>query len=159
MSFRLMYNLSMEKTISREELNKMDKDLLVTLFMGMQEQLERSNETIDALRATVEKLNEQIQIMNSRMFGKSSEKSLAPSDQLSIYDFGFNEAEFLAQGKVIEEPEIEEVVVRRKKRKGKRDEDLSGFEAIQVEHGLSEEELAEKFPEGYYELDDEQYSR
>ena len=116
MSFRLMYNLSMEKTISREELNKMDKDLLVTLFMGMQEQLERSNETIDALRATVEKLNEQIQIMNSRMFGKSSEKSLAPSDQLSIYDFGFNEAEFLAQGKVIEEPEIEEVVVRRKKR-------------------------------------------
>ena len=159
LSFRLRYNLSMKETISREEFNKMDKDLLYTLFTGMQEQLERSNETIDALRATVEKLNEQIRIMNTRMFGKSSEKNLAPSDQISIYEFGFNEAEFLAQGKLIEEPEIEEVVIRRKKSKGKRDEDLSGFEAIPVEHGLSDEELAERFPEGYYELDDEVYRK
>lgn len=149
----------MKETISREELNKMDKDVLVTLLMGMQEQLARSNETIDALRATVEKLNEQIRIMNTRMFGKSSEKSLATGDQLSIYDFGFNEAEFLVQGKTIEEPEIEEVVIHRKKHKGKRDEDLSGFEAIPVEHGLSEKELTEKFPEGYYELDDEVYRK
>ena len=106
-----------------------------------------------------EKLNEQIRIMNTRMFGKSSEKSLAPSDQLSIYDFGFNEAEDTVQGEFIEEPEMEEVVIRRKKRKGKRDEDLSGFEAIPVEHGLSDEELKEKFPEGYYELDDEVYRK
>ncbi len=93
------------------------------------------------------------------MFGKSTERSLAPSDQLSIYDFGFNEAEFLVQGKTIEEPEIEEAVIHRKKRKGKRDEDLEGFEAIPVEHGLSEEELRETFPEGYYELDDEVYRK
>ncbi len=159
MHLELKYNLSMKETISREELNKMDKEVLVTLLMGMQEQLERSNDTIDALRATVEKLNEQIRIMNTRMFGKSSEKSLAPSDQLSIYDFGFNEAEETVQGRIIEEPEMEEVVIHRKKRKGKRDEDLSGFEAIHVEHGLSDEELKEKFPEGYYELDDEVYRK
>jgi hypothetical protein len=121
----------MKKTISREEFNKMDKDLLYTLFTGMQEQVERSNDTIDALRATIEKLNEQIQIMNTRMFGKSSEKSLAPSDQLSIYDLGFNEAEATVQGKIIKEPEMEEVVIHRRKRKGKREEDLSGFEAGQ----------------------------
>ena len=29
----------MKETISREELNKMDKEVLVTLLMGMQEQL------------------------------------------------------------------------------------------------------------------------
>lgn len=131
MSFRLRYNLSMKKTISREEFNKMDKDLLYTLFTSMQEQVERSNDTIDALRATIVKLNEQIQIMNTRMFGKSSEKSLAPSDQLSIYDLGFNEAEATVQGKIIKEPEMEEVVIHRRKRKGKREEDLSGFEAGQ----------------------------
>ena len=145
MHLELKYNLSMKETISREELNKMDKEVLVTLLMGMQEQLERSNETIDALRATVEKLNEQIRIMNTRMFGKSSEKSLAPSDQLSIYDFGFNEAEETVQGRIIEEPEMEEVVIHRRKRKGKREEDLSGFEAVPVEHGLTEEELSELF--------------
>lgn len=121
----------MKKTISREEFNKMDKDLLYTLFTSMQEQVERSNDTIDALRATIVKLNEQIQIMNTRMFGKSSEKSLAPSDQLSIYDLGFNEAEATVQGKIIKEPEMEEVVIHRRKRKGKREEDLSGFEAGQ----------------------------
>lgn len=149
----------MGKTISREELNKMDKDVVITLLLGMQDQLAKSNETIEALRATVEKLTEQIAIMNTRMFGKSSEKSLAPSDQLSLYDFGFNEAELLAQEGPVQEPEMETVIVHRKKRKGKRDEDLSGFEAIPVEHGLSDGELAEKFPEGYYELDDEVYRK
>ncbi|MBO5513117.1 MAG: IS66 family transposase [Mogibacterium sp.] len=149
----------MGKTISREELNKMDKDVVITLLLGMQDQLAKSNETIEALRATVEKLTEQIAIMNTRMFGKSSEKSLAPSDQLSLYDFGFNEAELLAQEGPVQEPEMETVIVHRKKRKGKRDEDLSGFEAIPVEHGLSDEELADKFPEGYYELDDEVYRK
>ena len=149
----------MKETISREEFNNMDREVLYTLFTGMQEQLERSNDTVDALRATVDKLNEQIRIMNTRLFGKSSEKSLATGDQLSIYDFGFNEAEATVKGKVIEEPKMETVVIHRKKRRGKRDEDLSGFEAIPVEHGLSDEELAERFPEGYYELDDEVYRK
>ena len=143
--------------ISREEFNNMDREVLYTLFTGMQEQLKRSDETIDALRVTVDKLNEQLRILNSRMFGKSSEKSLATGDQLSIYDFGLNETEATAQGKVIEEPEMETAVIHRKKRKGKRDEDLFGFDAMQVDHGLSDEELAEQFPEGYYELDDEVY--
>ena len=149
----------MKETISREEFNNMDREVLYTLFTGMQEQLRRSDETIDALKVTVDKLNEQLKILNSRMFGKSTEKSLAPGDQLSIYDFGFNEAEATAQGKLINEPEMETVVVHRKKRKGKRDEDLEGFEAITVDHELSDEELAEKFPEGWYELDDEVYRK
>ena len=149
----------MKEMISREEFNNMDREVLYTLFTGMQEQLKRSDETIDALRVTVDKLNDQLRILNSRMFGKSSEKSLATGDQLSIYDFGLNEAEATAQGKVIEEPEMETVVIHRKKRKGKRDEDLFGFDAVQVDHGLSDEELAEQFPEGYYELDDEVYRK
>ena len=149
----------MKETISREEFNNMDREVLYTLFTGMQEQLRRSDETIDALKVTVDKLNEQLKILNSRMFGKSTEKSLATGDQLSIYDFGFNEAEATVQGKLINEPEMKTVIIHRKKRKGKRDEDLEGFEAITVDHELSDEELAEKFPEGYYELDDEVYRK
>lgn len=113
----------------------------------------------DSLRVTVDKLNEQLRILNSRMYGKSTERNLAPSDQLSIYDFGFNEAEATAQGKIIGEPEMETVVIHRRKRKGKRDEDLEGFDAVTVDHGLSDEELAEKFPEGWYKLDDEVYRK
>ena len=149
----------MKETISREEFNNMDREVLYTLFTGMQEQLRRSDEMIDALKVTVDKLNEQLKILNSRMFGKSTEKSLAPSDQLSIYDFGLNEAEATVQCEVIEEPEMETVVIHRKKRKGKRDEDLFGLDPVHVDHGLSDEELAEQFPEGYYELDDEVYRK
>lgn len=54
---------------------------------------------------------------------------------------------------------METIVIHRRKSKGKRGEDLSGFEAVLVEHGLSDEELAERFPEGYYELDDEVYRK
>ena len=111
--------MSIKETISREEFNNMDREVLYTLFTGMQEQLKRSDETIDALRMTVDKLNEQLKILNSRMFGKSTEKSLATGDQLSIYDFGFNEAEATAHLKLINEPEMETIVVHRKKRKGK----------------------------------------
>ena len=149
----------MEKTISREEFNKLDRDILYTMFTGLQEQIANQSETIDALRLTVDKLTEQIAIMNSRKFGRSSEKGLATSDQLSLLDFGFNEAEFTLQGQIIEEPEIEEVVVRRKKRKGKRVEDLEGLPVEPVFHGLTEEELASEFPNGYYELPDEIYRK
>ena len=50
----------MKEMISREEFNNMDREVLYTLFTGMQEQLRRSDETIGALRVTVDKLNEQL---------------------------------------------------------------------------------------------------
>lgn len=53
------------------------------------------------------------------------------------------------------EPAIEEITIssyRRSKSKGKRDADLDGLPARVFEHRLSDEELAEKFPNGYKEL-------
>lgn len=149
----------MKETISREEFNKLDIDVLYTMFTGLQEQIAKQSETIDALRLTVDKLTEQIAIMNSRRFGKSSEKALVTGDQLSILDFGFNEAEFTVDTSSADEPEIETVVVRRKKRKGKREEDLSAFPVIPIIHELSKDELEEKFLDGYKELPDEIYKK
>lgn len=145
----------MKETISREEFNKLDKDVLYMMFTGLQEQIARQSETIDALRQTIENLTEQLAIMNTKRFGKSSEKALVTGDQLSILDFGFNEAEFTVDTTPAEAPEIEEVIIKRKKRKGKREEDLSGFPVIPVIHELSQEELDDKFPDGYSALPDE----
>ena len=149
----------MKETISREEFNKLDKDVLYMMFTGLQEQIARQSETIDALRQTIENLTEQLAIMNTKRFGKSSEKALVTGDQLSILDFGFNEAEFTVDTTPAEEPEIEEVIIKRKKCKGKREEDLSGFPIIPVIHELSQEELDDKFPDGYSALPDEIYKK
>ena len=149
----------MKEIISREEFNKLDKDVLYMMFTGLQEQIARQSETIDALRQTIENLTEQLAIMNTKRFGKSSEKALVTGDQLSILDFGFNEAEFTVDTTPAEEPEIEEVIIKRKKCKGKREEDLSGFPVIPVIHELSQEELDDKFPDGYSALPDEIYKK
>ena len=147
------------KSISREEFNKLDRDALYMMFTGLQDQIAQQSDTIDALRLTIENLTEQIAVLTNKRFGKSSEKALVASEQLSILDFGFNEAEFTVDTIDADEPEIETVIVKRKKRKGKREEDLSAFPVISVIHELSKEELEEKFPDGYTELPDEVYKK
>ena len=62
----------------------------------------------------------------------------------------------------VQEPEITEIVVsthRRSKTRGKRESDLEGLPARIIEHKLSDEELAQKFPNGYKELPPEIYKR
>ena len=129
------------------------------MFTGLQDQIAQQSDTIDALRLTIENLTEQIAILTNKRFGKSSEKALVTSEQLSILDFGFNEVEFTVDAIPADEPEIETVIVKRKKKKGKREEDLSAFPVIPVIHELSKEELEEKFPDGYTELPDEVYKK
>ena len=165
----------MEK-LTFEQVNNFTKEELVSLFMETQEQLLKSIEQHEALQhqlnkdsdamkqmsIQIEKLTEQIMLMNSRQFGKKSERYLTSSEQLTMLDFGFNEAEATIQGQLINEPDINTVIVpehKRRKRTGKREEDLSGFPVTIVEHNLSEEELQEKFPKGYDRLPDEVYKK
>jgi transposase len=72
--------------------------------------------------------------MRHRQFGSKSEK-LKIEGQL----FLFNEAEEYADPEV-PEPEIETITYERKKRKGKRDEDLSGLPVEQVFYDLPDDE-------------------
>ena len=68
-----------------EELNKLDKDELVTIILSIQEQLDRTN-------ANLENLIEQIRISNQQRYGRKTEKSSCLYEQLSF----FNEAEKLS---------------------------------------------------------------
>jgi transposase len=86
------------------------------------------------LEALVKYYEEQFKLSKSRQFGSSSEKS-SPSEQLGLFD----EAENTANPS-IPEPELEEVTYTRRKRKGKRADDLSGLPVEVVEHTLPEEE-------------------
>lgn len=153
---------------SDEQLNNLNKEALIILVSSLQEQLDsmqsqldRANVMLSDNNRQIELLTEQIRIMNQRHFGRKSESSLNEIDgQLSLFD-GFNEAEFLKNPNT-PEPEITQVVISsytRSRSKGKREEDLEGLPARIIEHKLSDEELAEKFPEGYKELPEEVYKR
>ena len=161
-----------KQVFSPEQLNTLPKEMLVTLLLQQSESLrllseqsaiiQRQNE---ALIKQVEDLNEQIAILNSRMFGKKSEKQAPIPGQYSfdMDDPSFiilNEAEAVIDNEgFADEPEVEEVVVRKKTKrpKGKRDTDLKNIETTRQDHYLTEEELLEKFPDGWNQLDDEIY--
>ena len=157
-------------TLTNEQLNNLSKEALVIIVSSLQSQLASVQSQLDSANAMlldnnrqITLLTEQIRIMNQRHFGKKSESDLNEMDgqlTLSIYD-AFNEAEHLSDPNA-SEPEITEVVIssyKRSKTKGKRDADLDGLPARIIEHKLSEEELAQQFPEGYKELPHEIYKR
>ena len=154
--------------LSEEQLNNLNKEALVIIAASLQDQLrsmalqlENANARLDDNNRQIELLTEQIRLMNQRHFGKKAEAGLSDMEgQLTLFD-SFNEAEGF-QKKNLPEPTIEEVTIssyRRSKSKGKREADLDGLPARIFEHKLSEEELKEKFPNGYKELPVEIHKR
>lgn len=154
--------------LSEEQLNHLGKEALVIIAASLQDQLHSMSEQLENANARladnnrqIELLTEQIRIMNQRQFGRKAESGLSEIDgQLTLFD-SFNEVEVLKKVDA-SEPTVEEVIIssyRRSKAKGKREADLDGLPARIFEHTLSEEELTEKFPDGYKELPVEIYKR
>ena len=156
----LVYNKDMENKLSMEQLNTLDSRALAMMVLQLQEQNEKLYAELSRLNQKVEILTEQLAIANARAFGRKSEKNLISPDEGQM-NF-FNEFEAEIEGKTIAEPNLEEVLVaahKRKKKKGKLDEDLSAFPAKEILHELSEDALAVEFPEGYSRLPDEVYRK
>ena len=76
-------------------------------------------------------------ICSSKQFGPSSEKSVELEEQTSL----FNEPETLADPKAAE-PDLEQIVYKRKKQAGKRELDFSKLPTEQIVHELPEGEQA-----------------
>ncbi len=150
------------KQLSSSELNSMSKEEMAAMIMQMQqlhEQLQQQQKQMEQQQKQMEQqihtLNEKIAIMNARHFGRSTEKLETLPGQMNI----FNETE-VAAAEAIAEPAIEQVVVRRKKKKGQRKEDLSRLPKRIENHELTKEQLQAIFGEnGWKRLPDEVYSR
>lgn len=141
--------------LTRKQLNSLDKDILITLLLGMQDQI--AQQTI-----AIEKLTEQIALMNTRTFGTKSEKIQLDENQLNFFSEILNEAESLVDGQLSIEPSMDKTIVpahKGRKRKGKLDENLMDFDTKIIEHTLTDAELDEHFPEGYKRLPDEVYKK
>jgi transposase len=90
---------------------------------------------IDELTALVKFYEEQFKLAQRRQFGQSSEQS---PDQLHFENM-FNEAEDQADPS-LPEPEYEEITYTRKKRTGKKDDDLSGLPTERIDYEIPESE-------------------
>ena len=142
---------------TEEQLNSLDRETLIRLFLSQQEQLGNIDHTLQLVL-------EQMADLKRHRFGRSSEKHEA-ENQISFMEVDgkivfFNEAEAVAAGEnTQEEPEN---VSRRKpqKKQGKREEDLEGLPVVVVEHSMTDDELEDKFgKDGWKQLPDEVYRR
>ncbi len=142
--------------LTPEQLDKMDKQVLITIIGALQSQL-------NAISSQLNFLTEQIALMNQRTFGRKTDKADQVPHQMSFDDICdndiFNEPEVLSDSSA--EPEISEVIISSytRKKKTSRDEKLEGLPARIFEHTIDEKKLAETFPEGYKELPVESFKR
>ena len=146
----------MELKYTEEELNSLDKEMLIRLFLLQQKELENIDRTLQLVL-------EQVADLKRHRFGRSSEAH-EPDEQISFMETDgkivfFNESEAVAAEDAGEYKES--VPCRKPKKKpGKREEDLEGLPVVVVEHSMTREELEELFgAEGWKQLPDEVYHR
>ncbi len=143
---------------TEEQLNSLDRSILITLFLQQQEKIENLTEELHKSNETNQKILEQLVLANQKRFGRSSEK-MADVNQISFKEEDgkivfFNEAEAVADLEA-EEPESLEIKVKAKKRTGKKEADIKGLPVNRIDHYLSEGELTDEFgPKGWKQLPD-----
>ena len=144
---------------TEEQLNKLDKELLVQLFLGLQDQMEGLTKQTQALNDKMQLVMEQLVLSKKSRFGRSSEKMAGPGQIRFMEVDGeivfFNEAEAVCDLDVPEPDSLEPQQPKKKKQAGKREADLAGLPVRRIDHYLSEKELAAEFGEkGWKQLPD-----
>ena len=127
----------MDPIFTEEQLNRMSsKDMrsLLKIMMQHQQKQETRIQLLEEQKKELEFLNamlsDRLTLAQKKRFGASSEKYAEGYTQMNL----FNEAEQEADPNA-SEPDLEEVhpsPYRRKKRRGKKEEDLSSFETTEV---------------------------
>lgn len=112
--------------------NNISMENAVKVVTELQEKCARQEQKIAELTAKVTWFEEQFRLNQHRNFVRSSEQQT--DQQLSI----FNEAELEASPKA--EPTIEKISYRRRKKQGKREEQLENLPVETIEYRLSDEE-------------------
>ena len=135
----------MEPLFTKEQLNNMKREDLIKVTLLMQEQKSKNENEIQLLKDKQKELefmnamlSDRLALEQRRRFGKSSEKYADGYEQLCL----FNEAEMNTDVEdTASYEEIQPVSYKRKKRKGKKEADLSNFEVTETKrYKLDEEE-------------------
>ena len=144
---------------TEEQLNTVDKSLLIQMILNQQEQLETLTAEVRSLNKKMQLMMEQMVLANRNRFGRSSEK-MADASQISFMEVDgtivfFNEAEAVCNLDAPEPEQLEESVPRPVKKKGKKEQDMSGLPIERIDHYMTEEELTVLFGKnGWKQLPD-----
>lgn len=156
-------------------ISKLNKKDIIELLQESRKENRELKEQMNKLAQELQETNQKLQIIlekwnlaQAKRFGASSEKMKYNSEEYqqmelaAMYAEAFNEVD-AAQDKDVPEPAIDDaltVTYTRKKKNGKREEDLSSIpHAEPIFSELTEEELIEKLGEGYIRMQDEIYKR
>ena len=126
------------------QLNSMSRESMIEIMKIMQAQVEKKETEVQLLKDKQKELefmnamlSDRLTLAQRKRFGASSEKYADGYEQMNL----FNEAEVNTD---VMEDEAEEITIpshKRKKRTGKKKEDLSGFEITEtMEYKLTGEE-------------------
>lgn len=142
---------------TEEQLNNLDKSILVQLFLAMQEETEKQTRKLEEMDEKLQRIMEQLVLSKQERFGKSSEKMNDYGQMYFVEIDGkiafFNEAEAVCD---LEVPDDTDVVLRKKKTVGKKEMNMSGLPINRIEHYLSNDELEAEFGKnGWKQLPDE----
>ena len=144
---------------TEEQLNTVDKSLLIQMFLNQQEQLETLTAEVRSLNEKMQLMMEQMVLANRNRFGRSSEK-MADAGQISFMEVDgtivfFNEAEAVCNLDAPEPEQLEVPAPRPVKKKGKKEQDMSGLPIERIDHYMTEEELTAEFGKnGWKQLPD-----
>ena len=144
---------------TEEQLNTFDKSLLIQLLVDQQEQVESLSKELQDVNEKLQLIMEQLVLSNKKRFGTSSEK-MDMENQICFFEKDgdivfFNESEAVCDFEVDEPEELETKPANKKKRSGKKEEDISGLPVNVISHYMSEEELTAEFGEnGWKQLPD-----
>ena len=135
----------MNPFFSEEQLNNMSRENMIEVLKIMQEQSRKKENEIQLLKDRQKELEfmnamlaDRLALAQRKQFGSSSEKYAEGYEQMDL----FNEAEVTAE--INDTEDGDEIVIaahKRKKRAGKKEEDLSSFEVTEtIEYKLTGEE-------------------
>lgn len=144
---------------TEEQLNTLDKSLIIQLLISQQEQNKALTKELRELNQKMQVLMEQMVLANKNRFGRSSEK-LEIENQIRFVEVDgtivlFNEAEAVCNLDEEEPEDLEIKPARKPKTVGKKADDIAGLPVNIINHYLSEEELIAEFGEnGWKQLPD-----
>ena len=144
---------------TEEQLNTVDKSLLIQMFLNQQEQQETLTAEVRSLNEKMQLMMEQMILANRNRFGRSSEK-MEDASQISFMEVDgtivfFNEAEAVCNLDAPEPEQLEVPAPRLVKKKGKKEQDMSGLPIERIDHYMTEEELTAEFGKnGWKQLPD-----
>lgn len=135
----------MQSFFSDEQLNNMSRENLICLMQTMQAHQAKQEKQIQILTEKAKELefmnallSDRLTLAQRKQFGASSEKYTDGYEQMNLFNEAEQEADLNAP-----EPDMEEIhpsSYKRKKRAGKKEQDLSAFETTRViEHKLEGE--------------------